>query len=103
MLERCEQQNWFSGFQVMYKDEMFEEIGGRNHLNSVNHEILMFLMIKRVSKRLLERSEQQNWFRGFQIMCKDEIFKEIGGRNHLNFVNNEILMFLMIKESQNTC
>ena len=36
-------------------------------------------------------------------MCKDEIFKEIGGRNHLNFVNNEILMFLMIKDSQNTC
>ena len=28
-------------------------------------------------------------------MCKDEIFKEIG-------VNNKILMFLMIKDSQNT-
>ena len=69
----------------------------------VNNEIMMFLMIKRVSKRLLERSEQQNWFYGFQIMCKDEIFKEIGGRNQLNFVNNEILMFLMKKQSQNTC
>ena len=91
-----------SGWQVMCKDEMFEEIVGRNQLNFVNNKILMFLMIKRVSKRLLERSEQQNWFRGFQIMCKDDFFKEIGGRNHLNFVNNEILMFL-IKESQNTC
>ena len=80
----------------MCKDEIFKEIGGRNHLNLVNNEILMFLMIKRVSKRLLERSEQQNWFYGFQIMCKDKIFKEIG-------VNNKILMFLMIKDSQNTC
>ena len=89
--------------ETVCQDKIFKEIGGRNHLNLVNNEILMFLMIKRVSKRLLERSEQQNWFRGFQIMCKDEIFKEIGGRNHLNFVNNEILMFLMIKDSQNTC
>ena len=63
----------------MCKDEIFKEIGGRNHLNLVNNKILMFLMIKRVSKRLLERSEQQNWFRGFQEVCKDEIFKEIGG------------------------
>ena len=39
----------------------------------------------------------QNCFRGFQEVCKDEIFEYIVGRNHLNFVNHKILMFLMIK------
>ena len=38
-----------------------------------------------------------------EYILQDKIFEEIGGRNHLNFVNNEILMFLMIKESQNAC
>ena len=52
---------------------------------------------KSASKQVLERSKQQNCFRGFQEVCKDEIFEYIVGRNHLNFVNHKILMFLMIK------
>ena len=37
-----------------------------------------------------------------KTMCQDKIFEEIVGRNHLNFVNPGILMFLMIKVPQNT-
>ena len=32
-----------------------------------------------------------------ETMCQDELFEEIVVRNHSNFVNHEILMFLMIK------
>ena len=95
--------NWISFLVNRAKIDLLPSKQNKTQQVKKESKVQMFLMIKRVSKRLLERSEQQNRFRGFQIMCKNKLFKEIGGRNHLNFVNNEILMFLMIKESQNTC